>query len=414
MTATPLVAYIMTAYPVQSQTFLQREVMGVAAAGSGDALATVPFAINQPGAADVTTADQRAEQARTEYIKTKNPLTIGGAVLWAVATRPRAFARVLAQALRRGGTDVRAGLWQLFYVTEAAIVARRSQTLGVTHFHAQFGMVPATLAGYASRLTGVAWSYTIHGFHDFVNEDQTRLAEKTAEAQFVVCVSDYTRAQLLRLARPEDWGKVHTVRCGIDLADFAPRPAHDPGTPARALIVGRLSAEKGHLVLLEAVAALHARGIEVVTEIVGSGPHEAAIADAAARLGIADLVELRGPLPSSEVRRRLEAADLFCLPSFAEGIPVSIMEALAVGVPVVTTYVGGIPEVVETGVSGYCVPAGRADLLADAMAALLADPAHYRSIVHEGRRRVEALHDAAAANHAMRDLFLRHHQARSG
>lgn len=407
MTTPRHVAYVMTHYPYPSQTFLMEEVLGVEA----DDLHVEPIAINPAAESDLLTPELRAERDRTFYVKGQSKARLASILLRRSMRHPVRFTSVLVGAMRSGGSDLRLVLWRAFHVAEGAVVWHHCRRKGVSHIHAQFGGMPASVAMYAAeigrRVDGrhVTWSCTVHGFHDFVNEREIRLDEKARSASMVVCISDYIASQVMRISSLEDWPKVHVVRCGIDLGRFplrAPRPA---GERPVVLTVGRLSAEKGQLVLLHAVRLLADRGIDVELRMIGSGPLADVLRAECERLGLGDRVKMLGMRPSHEVADELRASDVFCLPSFAEGLPISIMEAMAVGVPVVATTVGGITELVVHGESGWCTAPGRADQLADAIAHAVTNGELRDRVIASARSRVERAHDSKHSAHEMRKLF---------
>jgi glycosyltransferase involved in cell wall biosynthesis len=234
---------------------------------------------------------------------------------------------------------------------------------------------------------------TVHGSNEFYDVARERLAEKVAAARFVVCVSDFTRSQLMRTVAEEHWPKLRVVHCGVDPRVFDADPARHAAGEAgrlRVLVVARLVQGKGHALLLEAIAALARRGVDVHLDVVGDGPKHAALARIATRLGVTQLVTFRGSIGQDDIREEYRRSDVFCLPSFAEGVPVVLMEAMAMGLPVVASDIMGIPELVEDGVSGFLVRPGRADTLVDALAALAAEPALRAAMGASGRRRVLA------------------------
>lgn len=406
-TDTRRLGYVVTHYPKLSQTFVANEIRELRAHG----IDVVPFSLNEPDDSDLRTDEARAEERRTVYIKSAGAAAIGFELLRIFVRRPRAVAGVVSRALRTAGTDVKGVLWRLFHLGEAAMVRRRCRRAGIGHLHAQFGQATATIAWLAHELDDavgdgtLTWSFTIHGFQDFVNEKETRLDLKAASASFVVCISDFTRSQLMRITEPDVWPRFHVVRCGIDFDQFtfAPKPAvHRPPV---ILTVGRLSTEKGHNVLLDALAAMRAAGSDATVELVGDGEHRAGIEAHARRLGVTGAVRFLGELPPHEVAERLRTADVFCLPSFAEGLPVSIMEAMATGTPVVTTYVSGIPELAVAGETAMVVPAGNATELAYALAAVLADDALRHRLTAHALDRVRANHDLHDNVAVLADLF---------
>jgi colanic acid/amylovoran biosynthesis glycosyltransferase len=383
-------AYVLGHYPSTSQTFLRDEITGVETTG----IDVVRVAINPPMAPLKSELDL-AEQQRTFCIKTASRSTQARAVLRAFARDPVAFARTLLVALRSGGTDIRQIVWGAFYFAEALVLWDHCDRAGVRRLHAHFTVPASTVAWLAALYGGPEWrwSMTIHGPHDFFEESLMLLPYKADSVATIICISDYGRAQVLRNLTAAGWPKVVTRRCGIDLERFRPREARPIGEPARILIVGRLAAEKGHLVLLEALRSLIDRGVPASVDIVGRGPAEQTLRDLARRLGLEDDVEFHGELPPEAVARHVSDADVFCLPSFNEGIPVSIMEAMAVGVPVVTTAVGGVTELVENGRTGLVVSPGRADELAGALEQVITDGDLAQSFVVRGRARVTQLHD---------------------
>jgi glycosyltransferase involved in cell wall biosynthesis len=289
----------------------------------------------------------------------------------------------------------------VFQVVEAVLVYRYCVRQGVTAIHAHFGHAPASVALFASRLGNAigrdrwSWSVTIHGYHEFATEDTARLRQKMIEVDGVAAISHFTRAQLMRLSEPRDWPKISVVRCGIDLGVFRLRSATDAG-PASSrplvVVIGRLSPEKGHAVLIDAVEILRDRGVDLDVHCAGEGPLRGELEGRVATAGLSDRVQLLGALPPAEVTQLLHRADVFCLPSFTEGLPVSVMEAMAVGVPVVASAITGMPELVADGSTGWTVPAGSATLLADALLRALEAPDR-EEIVAAARRAVERQHD---------------------
>jgi glycosyltransferase involved in cell wall biosynthesis len=387
--------YVVTHYPKLSQTFVANEIAELRRHG----IDVVPFSLNPPDDSDLRTDAACREQQRTFYIKAAGPVPMLLAGLRCAARDLGGTARFAVRALRSAGWDLKGLAWRAFHIAEAMLVREHCRRNGIGHLHAQFGQATATVAWLAHDLDvaigdgALTWSFTIHGFQDFVNESQTRLDLKAAGAQFVVCVSDFTRSQLMRVTEPDDWERFHVVRCGIDFDRFAFAPRPRVSSPPVICTVGRLSAEKGHNVLLDALARLRATGSDAVVELIGDGEHRAAIEEHARRLGVLDVVRFLGELPPDEVARHLAAADVFCLPSFAEGLPVSIMEAMAVGTPVVTTYVSGIPELAVDRETAMVVPAGNAKQLAYALASVLADEHLRETLVTNALRRVRAQHD---------------------
>jgi glycosyltransferase involved in cell wall biosynthesis len=392
------VAYVSSDYPTISHTFIQTEILGLAAHG----VDVEPFALNpSPEAVQLTDVD-RAEAARTWYVKSAPKGRILRTVLRAALTRPVALGRTY---LRLNGRDV-VSLPRLakrtFQFVEGILVADECRRRGISHLHAHMGGAPATVTWYAAEIGSVmtgrrwTWSLTVHGWSEFVDETEHRLREKLVAASRVIAISDFTRSQLMRIAPTDAWDRIVTVRCGVDLQRFAPRSdaAMAAASAARTIVVtARLAPEKGHSVLLDAVALLRDRGVDCRVRLVGSGPMRDELRRTVDRLRLGDRVEFTGALPPEQVAAELRGAGVFCLPTFAEGLPIVLMEAAAIGVPLVTTYIAGIPELVDHD-SGHLVPAGRADLLADALAEALDDGPARTERLRVAAARVTERHDA--------------------
>jgi glycosyltransferase involved in cell wall biosynthesis len=281
---------------------------------------------------------------------------------------------------------------------KAALVARRLEAMGVGHVHAHWATHPALAAWTVRALTGLPYSFTAHAHDLYV--DRAMLREKVRDAAFVVTISEFNRRLLEEVCGPDARGKVHVVRCGVDLRAFAPAPRRAPPVPTFACVAS-LRPYKGHAVLLEAAALLRARGLALRVLLVGDGPLRGDLEARVARLGIGDTVTFRGALAHEEIPEILASATAAVLPSVTqadgqmEGIPVALMEAMAAGVPVVSTRLSGIPELVRDGEGGLLVPERDPEALAAAMARLAADPALAARLAAGARRVVERDFDRA-------------------
>jgi glycosyltransferase involved in cell wall biosynthesis len=271
--------------------------------------------------------------------------------------------------------------------------------------HAHFTSPSADVGLLVAALGGWRFSFTAHGT-DIVTDLPARLAAKVRAADAVVCVSDVGRAQLMMGVAEEHWDKLAVVRCGVDAGTFAPAAAPredaDPSAPLRVLCVGRLAPEKGQQVLVDALAACPG----VAVTFVGAGDKLEALRRRAAARGVDDRVTFTGAVGQDRIAAHYAAADVFCLPSFGEGVPVVLMEAMASGVPVVATAVGGVPELVEHGVTGLLAPPGRADALADALMRLAGDADLRRRLAAAGRARVEEEFDLERNAERLRAVLL--------
>jgi colanic acid/amylovoran biosynthesis glycosyltransferase len=404
------IAYLASRYPAVSHTFIQREVAGLRERG----VTIDTFAIRRAGRDEVLSRADEAEARATYALLPVRLSHLLRAHLRALVRHPRGYKTTLAQALRLAPAGARGALWQGFYFAEAVLLWDRCRRRGATHVHAHFANVGSDVALLAARLGREAgagprsWSLTMHGSTEFYDVPGYRLAEKAREAAFVACVSDFTRSQMMLFVEEQHWPKLALVRCGVDPERFAPVATEAeaaPGRPVRILAVGRLVGGQGVALLLDALGTLVAGGRDVALTVVGDGPSRERLHAQAARLGLADRVEWVGALGQDEIRARYAAADVFCLPSFAEGVPVVLMEAMAMEVAVVATRVAGIPELIEDGTNGLLVTPARADELADALGRLVDDPGLRARLGAAGRRAVLEGYDLGRWTAALRGLL---------
>jgi glycosyltransferase involved in cell wall biosynthesis len=403
--AAPRVGYIMTHYPRLAQTYISGEIDAVERAGAS----VRTFAMNSPPVSDQVGADAVRRIAQTMYLKASPRRALIALARHALG-HPLGTARVAAMALASAGASPRRMIRRMAHLAQAALVAETSRRENLDYVHAHFGLAPATIAWLASALSSVRgrqlpFSFTIHGFHDFVDAAESRLELKARDAKQVFCVSDFTRSQLCCVTEPALWSRFVVARCGVDLSALEYRSPSPPDEVPTVIAVGRLSPEKGFDILVEALSILKREGTPQRLVLVGDGPLRGALEYAAEASQVTDLVEFAGELTAEEVRARLASADLFCLPSFSEGLPISIMEAMAVGVPVVTTWIAGIPELAESGVTALTVPPARADLLADALRRLASDRQLRLRLTEAARRRIEQQHDQARCGAAVAERF---------
>jgi colanic acid/amylovoran biosynthesis glycosyltransferase len=383
------VAYVVARYPAVSQTFVLDEVLALRSRG----VEVQTFSIRRPPREEVLAAADREAASTTVNVLPPRLGRLAIAHLRALLTRPGRYLEALAFALRMGRWDARRILWQLFYFGEAMLIWDVCRRRGIRHVHAHFANVATDVAMIAARYGGAtwSWSFTLHGPVEFADVRGHRLAEKIQDATLVVCISDFARSQAMQLCPPVCWEKLALVRVGIDVEQFAPTGIGVPADGSlRVLTVGRLSARKGHSVLIESVA--RAAG-DVRLVIVGDGEERPALERLAASLEVAHRIDFAGAVGRDDIRPFFAAADVFCLPSFAEGLPVVLMEAMAMELPVVATWIAGVPELVEDGVHGHLVPPGRADAVADALGALATARAALPTMGRAGRAKVLSQHD---------------------
>ena len=355
-------AYFINQYPKVSHTFIRREIAALERIG----VAVERIAL-RGWDEQVTDAEDVAERERTRYVLRDGlGALVAGALAYAIR-RPGRMARGLALAWRMSRGAERPLPFHLVYLFEAVRVVRWMEAAGARHVHAHFGTNSAEVAQLAHALADVTYSFTVHGPEEFDKPQALGLAAKISSAAFVVAISSFGRSQLCRWVPSTQWDKIQVVHCGLEPAFFQPSDALAAQPVPRLVCVGRLCEQKGQLLLVEAVAALARQGLRFELVLAGDGEMRGEIEAAIARLGIADRVRITGWISSAQVRAELLAARALVLPSFAEGLPVVIMEAMALGRPVISTFIAGIPELVRTGSEGWLIPAGEVDALADAM-----------------------------------------------
>ena len=378
----PKLAYLTGEYPRASDTFIQREVAALRALGHE----VLTCSIRTTGAEHLVGPEQRAEHARTFKVldACKSPLRLARAHLRWMAS-PGRYLSALRLAWQTAPKGLRGRLYNLIYFLEAGVLADELTRQGVTHLHNHIAKASCTVAMLANALSGLPYSFTIHGPDIFFEPHHWRIDAKAARARFVACISDFCRSQLMCFADPAHWERFHIVHCGIEPERYTTPPAHDG---QHLLFVGRLAGVKGVPILLDAVAALRDRHPGLRLTLIGDGPERALLEAKARDLGLADTVSFVGYKSQAEVAQALAETDVFVLPSFAEGVPVVLMEAMAARVPVVTTRIAGVPELVEDGVSGLLVPPGDTGALCTALETVLADPDRRRAMGAAGHAKV--------------------------
>lgn len=394
------IAYLMNQHPYASCTFIQREIIGVEACG--DEVAR--FSIRQPELEMTDEAGQH-ELTQTRFILGVGAVSLLRHLLWAATTRTRSFINALRLTLKIGWRSDRGMLVNLVYLAEACVVLRWCRELEIEHIHSHFGSNPAAVAMLCQALGGPSYSFTVHGPHDFDKPEAIALPEKIQRAAFVVAVSSFGKSQLFRWCDYKQWSKIHIIRCGVDEPFLAQPYVPLPESP-RFVCVGRLGEQKGHLLLVEAVSQLAADGWKFKLILVGDGPLRSQIETLIESLNLHEHIEITGWAVNAEVQQQILKAQVMILPSFAEGLPVAIMESLALSRPVLSTYIAGIPELVEPGQTGWLVPAGSVEALTAAMKEILqTPPAEIAQMGKTGAERVAIYHNANTEAKRLAALF---------
>ncbi len=395
-------AYLVSEYPALSHTFISNEIRELEKRGHE----VLPVSVRRPRNPKATEGEMRREAERTCYL---------------LEETKRSFLPVLARTLLRSPRDLfgmareaivvfrgkKKPITVLAYFAEAVVLVDRLRREGISHIHNHFGNAAGAVALIAGESRSIDYSLSVHGPDIFYEVEAESLARKVEKARFTRCISHFCRSQLCLLTDPAHWTRLHIVRCGVDTARFNPRDPDAPSPRAvpELLCVGRLVPAKGQHVLLEAASVVSARGLDFHLTFVGTGPDEERLRCTCSRLGLDDRVTFTGGLPPEQVRSHFENADLFILPSFAEGIPVVLMEAMACGVPVISSPINGIPELIEHQRNGILTPPGCVESLANAIGDFLVCPDSWSSMARLGRTKVEKEYDQSTNGHAMTHLF---------
>jgi len=408
-TAVPKLAYLISQYPAISHTFILREVLTLRQRGFDIRVASVNPPDRPP---DQLTDAERHEADQTWYLKPQGVRGALGALLTTFIRRLIAVLLGLKQALRLGGTDAKRILFYLAYWVEAIMIGAWMRREAASHLHVHFATPAAAVGLLAKTMFPIGFSFTVHGPDELYDAPGYRLTEKIAGADFVLCISHYARSQMMKLSPLAHWGKFEISRLGVDTERFAPRAAKTPGDPFELVCVGRLVAAKGQHILLDALAALRTEGRRVHLTLVGQGPDMESLKAQSSRLGLGETVTMTGAVNQDAILDYYLRSDAFVLPSFAEGLPVVLMEAMALGVPCITTHITGVPEMIRDGIEGLLVAPSDVEGLTRAIARLMDKPELGKALAQTGRSRILAEYTLAHSVKRLGDIFS--HRLHSG
>lgn len=358
MTVRP--AYIVNQYPTASHAFIRREILALERLG----LTVKRISIRRWPGQIVDSVDQE-EERKTRYVLEQGALGLVVSTVFAMVASPRRFSLALRLAVRLSVRSYRSWIYHLIYLAEACVVVRWLVQDEVTHIHAHFGTNPAEIAMLASILSGLPYSFTAHGSQETDAPQFIGLGEKIKKASFVTAVCSYGRSQLFRWVEHEHWQKIEVVHCGLEPAFYEETESSREPILNRFVCVGRLCNQKGQLLLLDALRKVLNYGYDCELVLVGDGEMRESVEARITELQLRERVRITGWLDSAGVREEILNSRALILPSFTEGLPVVIMEAMSLGKPVISTYVGGIPELISSGVTGWLAPAGDVDTMSE-------------------------------------------------
>jgi colanic acid/amylovoran biosynthesis glycosyltransferase len=382
------IAYLVNQYPRASHSFIRREILALERQG----FEVQRIALRGWNDSALPDPEDREELGRTRYVLRDGLWALLRPMLVVLWRSPARLVAALRLAIRMARESERSLPYHFLYLAEACRILPWLAEFGARRVHAHFGTNSAEVVMLARALGGPAYSFTVHGPDEF--DRPMGLAEKVHRSAFVVAVSSFGRSQLYLRCRHADWPKIKVIHCGLDSRFYEPAPRAISAAP-RLVCVGRLCAAKGQMLLIEAAARLAAKSVVFELILAGDGPLRGAIESLIERHELGKRVRITGWISGSEVREHILASRAMVLPSFAEGLPVGLMEAMALRRPVLTTCIAGIPELVRDGENGWLFPAGCLEELTRAMEDCLS------RTPEELQRLGDAAHDRVIARHSI-------------
>lgn len=406
------IAYLVSEYPAISHIFIEREILALRKQG----FEVHTYSVRQPPASSLISQTMRDEAAQTVVLQ-ESKTKVLQAQSKTIRSGAVGYVKGLLGATKFGNRSVKAKIWQSFYFAEAAVLYRDLKDKGIHHIHAHFANNGADIARQTVELgkhidgpqAPWSWSFTMHGPTEFDDVAGHDLAGKITDSSGVACISDYARSQMMRVSDPDQWHKLQcVVPMSVDVSHYRPRDAQEepaPDGPLKVLTVGRLVPEKGFTILLDSAKLLVEAGVDFQWTVVGTGPYSERLAAQSRRLGLHNVVTFTGAIGQDELPAVYRAHDVYAMASFMEGLPVVIMEAMASGIPPVTTNVAAIPELVRHQQEGLLVDPARPDQLAMAIHRLADDKALRQQLGAAARERVVSRHSTDVAGAAQAEFF---------
>jgi colanic acid/amylovoran biosynthesis glycosyltransferase len=392
-------AYLVSQYPAANHTFILREIRGLRSLGFDIRVLSISSADRPP---EALTSEEKEELKRTSYVKA---ISLAGALkqhAGMLLEHPLRYLEGLVYSLRLGRMNPGKTLRSVFYFAEAVIAGRWMERERLSHIHIHFS---STVGLILRHMFPVTISITVHGPAEFSDPIDFWLAEKIKASSFICAISNYARSQLMIVSPQVEWEKIEVSRLGIDPTVFNPRPFRHSPSPFEVICVGRLAPVKAQHILIAAIHRLVREGRDVRLRLIGDGPDRGGLERDVVARGLQAHVVFHGWLNQNEVLARYKEADVFALASFAEGVPVVLMEAMAMTIPCVATRITGIPELIRDGVDGLLVAPSDKDELAHAIARLMSDPSLRQRLGDVGRSRVMEDYDLKRNTARLAQIF---------
>lgn len=378
-------AYLVSEYPAISHTFILREIASLRNLSASIYTAS----INEPNVpVEQMGLEEQQEHKTTFYVKKQGKLKAIWIFFKNFATNPLAILKGMGFASKLAGWNLKSQIYHQFYIAEALLIKEWLSQNNLKHIHVHFANPASTVALLLNKIFSIPFSITVHGPDEFYNVKFNLLKEKMMAAAFVCCISDYAKSQLMRLTPSENWHKFETTPLGVNPLTFLPRRPMPGNRPFQLICVGRLVPSKGQQLLIFAMHLLSLQGKNIHLKLVGDGPDRTIIEKQIRNLQLEKHVRLLGSLPQSAVIHEYQQADLFVLTSFAEGVPVVLMEAMSMEIPCIAPKIHGIPELIREGTDGILFTPANVDELTNAIAAMIHHPERRERLGKSGRRRI--------------------------
>ncbi len=396
------IAYLVNQYPKVSHSFIRREILALEAKGMEITRYSVRSCATQ-----LVDEEDLKELKQTTYLLDVGIIGLLFNIFKTILLKPVSFIRALQLTCKIGYGSERGLILHFAYLAEACVLSFLLSKAQIKHIHAHFGTNSTAVAMLCSMLGETSYSFTIHGPEEFDKPKAIALPEKIKRAKFVAVISSYGKSQAYRWCDYQDWQKINIIRCGLD-EKFIKAEISQLPRANKLIQVGRLCPQKGQLLLLQALGRLKEKGIDFQLTLVGDGELRGAIENLAKTLNLESEVNITGWATSDEVKEKIKEAKLMVMPSFAEGLPVVIMESLALARPVISTYVAGIPELVVNEESGWLISAGDIDSLADSIElALDTSIEKLKQMGILGKEKVIEQHNINTEARKLKELFIK-------
>lgn len=363
------ITYLINQYPKVSHTFIRREILALERLGHEIQRVALRGWDEKP-----VDSQDILEQTKTVYVLKNGIVSLLLSAFKSLLLKPTCFFSALCLAIQMGIRADKPLIFHLVYFFEACHVYLEAKQFNSQHLHAHFGTNPSEIAMLVNALGGLPYSFTVHGPEEFDRPQFLKLSEKINRAKFVVAISSFGRSQLMRWVSFDNWHKIKIVHCGLE-PDFFSLPAIAVPDKPNLVCVGRLCEQKGQLLLIEAVKNLIEQQVDVALTLAGDGEMRTEIESLITKYQLESKVKITGWISSEAVRAHILASQVLILPSFAEGLPVVIMEAMSLRRPVISTYIAGIPELVQDGENGWLCVAGDITALTNTIREALSTPA---------------------------------------